>query len=146
MSGAGGLIGMGLQAIGQMKADGDEAFAHYQNSQEYEQQAQYTEKVGARKLHLLKLEQDDFFGKQEAQIASSNIDFGGSTIDFLAKSRQEMRDEQISVKAQTEQESRVLRMKGQQEGDASSALKSPIHLLGMVGGTVSKNASIFGSG
>lgn len=123
MGAGAGVIGGSANAIGQIKADGDEAAAHRKNAMEYENNAAYIERVGKRKLSLLEREQGQFVDRQKSAFAKSGISFDGSVIDFIADTKVEQLRERKAVEMETFMEARFMRSKAAQSTSRAETLQ-----------------------
>ncbi len=93
--------GMWMGVMGGIKANMEQSLAEKRNAKYFDEQAQYAEYVGARKLELLTKEQGIFKGRQKAAVARSGVSFGGSILDVLAGQEVDMAKERFAVQSET---------------------------------------------
>lgn len=139
--------GIFLGAVGGIKSNHDQAQAETRNAVYFEEQAQYAEYVGARKLELLQKEHDVFRGRQRAAIAKSGISFSGSIIDVLGQQEVDMDKEIFAVESETKQNASMARNQARNSKRRAASLRDfGNNFLSLGGSALTAGAYIYGSG
>ncbi len=111
MSGGKGGGGSGA-GIGMVTGSLFEGFSNMQqiNSQKdylkelessFQEDASYTQRVGDRKLSLLKVDQDQYYDRLQSQMAQSGISFDGTAVDLFNNTKVIQAQEYEAVKLDT---------------------------------------------
>lgn len=114
-AGAGGVIQGAFGTVGSMRSQKAQMQAHAQNAQAYQEQADYIQEVGKRKLRLLGRTQEQEYQKQVSQFAKAGVGFNGSVLEFLSDTKVEQRAERFAVDREIKQEVNFARRRATQE-------------------------------
>lgn len=122
MSGAGiTAFGSMVGTVGKMQQLQSAQNAQENNAFALEEQAKLVEKANARKLGLLKTEQERFTGRTKSAFAKAGISLEGSALQMVAQDQAEMTFERNAVAAQQAYDVRRIKSAAQEARDAADA-------------------------
>ncbi len=120
MSGA-STIGGGIQTVANLNSLSDKKMNSYKESIFYDNQANYLEEVGKRKLYLLDQDQQGFINRQRSMLSKAGISMSGSALDVMAGEKVDMKNELAAVKSQTQYEVDITRSRANNAREEASA-------------------------
>lgn len=124
MAGGGAAIaGVGsiFSTVGKLREQKAAQNAEWKNSIALDEQARLVEKANARKLDLLKTEQERFSDRTKSMFAKNGISLEGSALEMVAADKAAMAFERNAVRQQQNYDVSRIRNAAQQASDSSNA-------------------------
>lgn len=128
------LIGGGMMAYGQYRANQAEAASERRNAAFYEEQKKLTLKAAEMDKQIFDLESDQFIGAQVNAFAKSGVEISDSILMRLAGNKQRIQAEGEQILSTGRRQARLAGMRAQSAKNNAEYVSSFEHNLLTVGG------------
>lgn len=136
--------GKGMQIMGSLQSDSDQADAERANASFFREQAEFTREATVRELQLFNTKAVESFGQTVGAYAASGVQLSASALEVLAGEKKTMNEQANAIKREGEFKQRLALLRANQaDATADSLTSSGRQFNTIVGGALEMGSSFF---